>query len=237
MRNLFVLLAFGTALVSCTAMNGTRIPHTMDEPGTDEQMRAEYHLMRNNLNLAIRENEVVKEENRICRSEIRQFKKEIRGLQTEQQRLNQLYEKDMARMQEEYRILEDQSTARIQELTETSAKLSDRLANEREQFNAALKIQKADFRKERTALKKDFSRQLQEQEDRLKQVETERDEKEADNASLNTSLSQAGNQIDNLTKTLAACQERVSDLERKDTVPDGKDSLEYEASPPPVAEQ
>lgn len=244
MRNLFILLVFFAAVVSCTAKNGIHGFRITDEPKTDEQMRAEYHLMRNNLNLAIRENEVVKGENRICQAEIRQLKKEVRGLDAELKLLNEHYEQDMARMQEQYRtletqnrILDEQSTARIQELMDANAKALAKLAKERDLFNQALKKQKADFREEREALKTDFFRQIKEYEDRLKLAETELKEREADNELLNAAMLQAENRIDILTKALAECQEQTSGLESKAPVPDGKDPGRHAVSPPPVPEQ
>lgn len=244
MRNLFVFLIFGAAVVSCTAINGMHGPRTMDEPKTDEQMRAEYHLMRNNLNLAVRENEVVKEENRICHAEIRQLKKEIRGLHAERRQLNQRYEQDMTRMQEQYRtletqnrILDEQRTTRIQELTDANTRLSDKLATERGQFNQALKKQKADFREERETLKTVFSRQKKDYEGRLKLVEKELAEKEAENEALNTGLTQAENRIDTLTTALTACQEGTGRPERQEPVPDGNGSRDHVPSPPPDPEQ
>ncbi|RJP81248.1 MAG: hypothetical protein C4522_05835 [Desulfobacteraceae bacterium] len=221
MKRLLILLMICTTTISCIALRNINTPPNGEIPKTNEQIRAEYHLMKNNLSLAMRENEVVKGENRICRTEIRQLKKEAKGLRADIVTLNQNYEQDMARMQEQYgtleiqyKMLEEQSHAKIQELTGLNTQIRNQLAEETAAFNLALNKQKAEFREEREALKAGFSEKTKEYENRLNALTKELSEKEAELESLNTALTQAGSQIEGLKNTIAEAQIKMESMQK-----------------------
>ncbi|MFH2064893.1 MAG: hypothetical protein ABIK15_06835 [Pseudomonadota bacterium] len=221
MKRLLILLMICTATISCIALRNINTPQNGEIPKTNEQIRAEYHLMKNNLSLAMRENEVVKGENRICRTEIRQLKREAKGLRADIVTLNQNYEQDMARMQEQYgtleiqsKMLEEQSHAKIQELTGLNTQVRNQLTAETAAFNQALNKQKAEFREEREALKAGFSEKTKEYENRLNTLTKELSEKEAELESLNTALAQAGSQIEGLKNTIAEAQIKMESLQK-----------------------
>ena len=193
----------------------------MDLSRTEEQLKAEYHLMKNNLNLAMRENEVVKGENRICKSEIRQLKKDAAGLRSDIVKLNRNYEQDMTRMHEQYgaleiqyKTLEEKSNAKIQELTDLNTNTLQRLSRETVQFNLALNRQKAEFRAEREALKADFSRKTKEYEGGLNDMAKRLAEKETENDSLNSALAQAAIEIEKLKSVIADGQTKIGNMQK-----------------------
>lgn len=209
------------ATISCISLRNINTPQNGEIPRTDEQIRAEYHLMKNNLSLAMRENEVVKGENRICRTEIRQLKKEAKGLRADIVTLNRNYEQDMVRMQEQYgtleiqyKMLEEQSQAKIQELTGLNTQVRKQLTVETAAFNQALNKQKAEFREERQALKAEFSEKAKGYEDRLNALTTELSEKETELESLNTALTLAGSRIESLKNDAAEAQAKMESMQK-----------------------
>jgi chromosome segregation ATPase len=194
----------------------------MEEPKTDEQLKAEYHLMKNNLSLAMRENGVFKEENIACRADIEQLKKEIGGLKTDLAVLNQKYENDMTLMNQkyvalesQYKILEEQSNAKIQELTDLNTATLDKLAGETVRFNQELKKQKDAFTAERQALESAFAQKSKEYETRLNTVTKNLAEKETELASLNNSLIKANGLIKGLQMTVADDQTKMESMQKK----------------------
>lgn len=107
----------------------------------DEHLRAEWHLIKTNLNLATRENEVLKEENQQYRKEIDSLNDSIRKLKVNLDELKTKYKQDIAKMISEYEVLyaqyqlhQTQSKEEIQSLLEANQALDQTLNKERKHF-------------------------------------------------------------------------------------------------------
>ena len=154
--------------------------------------------MKNNLDLALRENKVFKEENLQYKAETNRLKKEIRRLNEEIDSLNRKYDADIAGITEKYNNISDQyaeleeSTGnKIRELMDLNRNLDKKMKGEISDLNTRIADQKAAFEKSRQALEKDFS-------DRLSSMETSLTEKEASISSMKAMYDDALLQLEKL---------------------------------------
>ncbi len=174
-----------------------------------EQLNAENRLMKNNLDLALRENEVIKEENK-------QYKTKTANLNSEIQRLNEVttglkrkYTIDMAMMTDRYNTLQDQynllqttSDSKIMELAAQNLELDRRMKNEISSLNSKMEIQKASFEKARQSQTQNFAAKKKEFETELASIKQTLAEKETVIASMKAANDQSQLQIDKLLQEI-----------------------------------
>ena len=150
---IFILPALCFAL-SCAAM-----PQGRNEALVKDQVHAQNRVMKKNLDLALRENEVLKTENAQYKSQVKKLDCTISKLNADLESLNTKYNEDtaslneeIARLNESYEIIvadftqfEQKSDQTIHELTEQNAQLKNQLADETVRLNGIIKEQKASF--------------------------------------------------------------------------------------------
>ena len=187
--------------------------------GPDEKLNAENRLMKNNLDLAMRENKVLKEENLQYKSDTTRFKKEIRSLHDDIDSLNRKYDTDMAGMTEQYNNVSDQYASleestgkKIQELTDRNRNLDKKMKGEISRLNAGMADQKATFEKSRLALEADFAA-------RLSSMETSLTEKEATISSMKSMHDDALLQIGTLRKEIDSYKAAFGDIGENNKLP------------------
>lgn len=200
---IFIILA----MPACVAFLGNHAA------GPDEKLKAENRLMKNNLDLALRENKVFKEENLQHKAETQRLKKEIESLHNDIGVLNRKYDMDMAAMTEQYDTLSDQydllkeSTGReIQELTDSNRTLEKRMKNEISRLKAIIADQKTDFEKSRLVLEKEFST-------RLSSIEASLIEKETMISSMKTEYDDALLQLEKLWNKINTYKAAFGDID------------------------
>ena len=117
MKNYYYLFLVVCFLASCAAMPGGR------EKLTTDHLCAQNRLMKNQLNLAVRENEVLKEENLHYKSELNNLNQTISKLQCDIESLNVRYNDDMAKrdglyenLRTQFNLLENESEEKIKKL-------------------------------------------------------------------------------------------------------------------------
>ncbi len=231
MKNICILSIFFLSVASCAYLPRITVPKGGDEERCEEQIQAEYRLMKNNLSLAMRENEVVKGENVLCRTETGQLKKSIEDLQGDLGALNQKYDQDMAMMtgkleslQTQYTDLEEQGKVKIQELTDINLETENKLALETARFDQTLKTQQETFTAERQAMESDFAGQKQQYENRLAVLSNDLQEKQTALVSLKTDYANAMTQIEKMQQTIADSQTMMETMRK--TIADNQTMME-----------
>ena len=128
------LCSLSLAMVMCMACLA---PVKQDPQLLNGQILAENSTMKKRLPLIERENDVLKKENLQHRMKILDLESQIKELDQERDSLNDKYAKDMAanaeqvnKLQETNQKLEQESNARIQELTSRNVDLKARMASE-----------------------------------------------------------------------------------------------------------
>jgi len=140
------LLSF---LLSCATMN------TGDTRLID-QLKAENRVCSQNLNLFMRENDVLKAENAKYKKENNTLRSSNNLLKSDISALQTRYKNDIAMLDERYNTLQQkydvfvkQSDAKVQELTELNKTLEKRMADEIARLNEVIRKQEVDFIKEK----------------------------------------------------------------------------------------
>lgn len=144
-------------VLSCASM--PMMPVNQRQAAANDQAHAENRIMKKNLDLALRENEVFKSENSRYKSEVKGLKKELASVKEELAALTETYNDDttrlneeIARLNESYEIMvtdftrmAQESQQHIAELTDQNKGLQTHLIDETERLNVAIKNQKAIF--------------------------------------------------------------------------------------------
>ena len=207
MKIKFFCILVMLAAPACTALSGNRAA------GPDETLRAENRLMKNNLDLALRENRVFKEENQQHKAETGRLRKEIRRLHDDIDSLNRKYDTDMAGMTEQYNdisdrysVLEESTDKKIRELTDLNRNLDKKMKGEISRLNTRIADQKAASEKSRLALEKDFT-------DRVSSMDASLAEKEATISSMKAMYDEALVQIENLRRQIEKYKAAFGDID------------------------
>ncbi len=136
-------------LLSCATMN------TADTRLVD-QLKAENRVCSQNLNLFMRENDVLKAENAKYKKENNTLRSSNNLLKSDISALQTRYKNDIAMLDERYNTLQQkydvfvkQSDAKVQELTELNKTLEKRMADEIARLNEVIRKQEVDFIKEK----------------------------------------------------------------------------------------
>jgi chromosome segregation ATPase len=165
--------------------------------------------MRNNLDLALRENEVLKKENNHHKAEAARLDREIRRLNGGIETLNLKYDADIAAMTKQYDDLLDQYTSletsskdKIQELTDRNLQLTRRMEEEIVRLNTAMANERASFEKTRQALELLHTEKEKEFATRLSSLEAALTEKEAAVESITAMYDEAQSKIETLQQEL-----------------------------------
>ena len=213
MKKILIFIIILWTAPACVSLSGN---HSA-QPG--DQLNAENRLMRNNLNLALRENEVLKEENLQYKAETARLKSDIKGLNDDINGLNKKYDTDTARMTEKYNNLSDQyallensTREKIQELTDLNQKLDKKMKSEIFRLNVAMAKQKASFEKTRQSLEQDHAGKEKEFAARLLSMTESLTEKTAVIASMKARYDEAQMQIENLRKEVDNYKTKVDDM-------------------------
>ena len=143
-------------------------------------------MMNKNLDLALRENEVLKTENMGYKSDVATLNEKVLNLNAEIQSVNKKYNEDMAQMNESYEdlclrfeSLERESDVTIAELTDINMALEKKNADEITKFKGLLQAQSDSFNSERDSLKAEFASRMMEMEKQLASVKQMVQEKDA----------------------------------------------------------
>jgi chromosome segregation ATPase len=143
------LLSF---LLSCATMN------TGDTRLID-QLKAENRVCSQNLNLFMRENDVLKaenakykKENNALRSSNTLLKSDIGALQTRYKNDIAMWDERYNTLQQKYDVFVKQSDAKVQELTALNKTLEKRMADEIARLNEVIRKQEVDFIKEKETI-------------------------------------------------------------------------------------
>jgi len=208
MKIKFMLIAVILAAPACIALSGSQA----DRPG--EMLNAENRLMKNNLDLALRENKVLKEENLQYKAETSRFMKEVGRLHDDIDSLNRKYDMDMTVVTEQYNnvsdqyaFLEESTGKKIQALTDLNRNLDKKMKNEISRLNAGMAEQKADFEKSRLTLEQDFGV-------RLSSMAASLTEKEATISSMKAMHDDALLQIETLRKETDRYKAAFGDIDK-----------------------
>ena len=207
-----------------------------------EQIKAEKHVMKQNMTLALRENSVLKEENIQYKSETGKLKARVKLLESEIQSLNKKYEQDIALLDERYenlnkqnQILSQESSTKIRELSDINkeieermtkeiTRLSENIRNQEEKFNneraaaeTSLSVKEQEYQKQLAQMKKDILSGVME----IESLKSKLTESEADLKSVKTALikqqelnRELKSKIDSITGSAGGKQE---DSRKKDT--------------------
>lgn len=201
-------------VIACASFPSINGPNEFGLRNCDEKFQAEYRLMKNNLNLAMRENEVVKGENG-------QLKDNVSALQTDLASLHQKYDQDMASMtgkleslQVRFQDLETQSNAKIQELTDLHLAVENKLAQETTRFEETLKTQQEKSNSERQAMESDFAAQKADYENRLALLSKDLNEKQTALTALKKDHTKAKSKIETMQKTIADNQKMMGTMQK-----------------------
>ena len=235
---LFIALVMAPACVTLNHDQSARL---------GEQLKAETRLMKNNLTLAQRENEILKAENRQYRKETVRLTGEIGRLNSDIDALNRKYDRDMAQMTEqynriceEYAFLEKSSGEKIQELTDLNLALDKRMKDEISRLNGAMAEQKASSEKARIALEQDFAGKKKKYLAQLSSLKETLNEKQAAMDSMKAMYDTALRQIENLQKQIDTDKAKSDDPGRKNMSlpkPAAAASAPGDARPPAVPEK
>ncbi|RJP39898.1 MAG: hypothetical protein C4548_10975 [Desulfobacteraceae bacterium] len=157
---------FLLTLISCAGMPGGPASHINGAPR--DQIEAENRLMRNNLSLAMRENEVLKEENLRYKSEVTQLSDCLARLTSEIADMDRRHQEGMDEIKVLFDLLVIQQSERemdycwtIDELRSANAALSAETAAKMEEITAALKRGDEASRNAVAALKATFDEKLE----------------------------------------------------------------------------
>ncbi len=154
-RHFGVALLFLSAAIyflSCTSI------HLNPDSNVNEQLKAENRIMMKNLNLAMRENSVLKDENIQYRDDNSRLNSRIKFLESDIESLKKKYEQDIALQKEKndnlnkkIAALQSESAAKIKELTDINKALDDRMTSEIGILNENIRKQEEKFISERAA--------------------------------------------------------------------------------------
>jgi len=160
MKKLIFILPSLCLILSCATMPTMPVMATGNNKTVDQdQVHAENRIMKKNLDLALRENEVFKSENAQYKSEVKNLKKDIAAVTDELAELTEKYNEDttrlneeLARLNESYEIMmnaltlmEQESSQKIADLTDQNTGLQKRLTDETARLNTVITDQKASF--------------------------------------------------------------------------------------------
>ncbi|MBU0993267.1 MAG: hypothetical protein KJ737_12300 [Proteobacteria bacterium] len=216
MKKLIVLPFLICLITSCAS-----IPRQAPDLIKD-QFRAENRLMKKNLDLALRENEVLKTENLQYKSKVNQLNKTVSKFKADLESLNNKYNEDMIRMNEDYETicanltaLEEQSDAKIEELTRLNSGLEKKLSDDVARLNGQLDKQQLSFTAERKLLKAGYESKMLELENQLSLSKQESDKKDAAIASMTADLKEAQARIVDMEKTVKEQNEMIKKGEKE----------------------
>ena len=158
-KHIFILPFLWLAAACASMPSMPMMPLGQNQAIAKDQVHAENRVMKKNLELALRENEVLKTENAQYKSHVKELDDTISTLNADIKSLNAKYDEDTTRMGEEivrlnesYDILvtnftqaEQESSRKISELTQQTTGLEKQLADETARLNGIIKDQKASF--------------------------------------------------------------------------------------------
>jgi len=160
MKKQIVILPALCLLMACASMPTMPVMATSQNKALDQdQVHAENRMMKKNLELALRENEVLKTENARYKSQVKELNNAVSKLNEDIASLTLKYDEDTARLNDEltrlnesYEILvndftraDQESCQKISELTAQNTGLQKELAEETDRLNTIIKDQKASF--------------------------------------------------------------------------------------------
>ncbi|MFZ2634079.1 MAG: hypothetical protein WA081_14430 [Desulfosalsimonadaceae bacterium] len=229
---IFILPALYLAL-ACASM--PTMPMGQNQALAKDQVHAQNRIMKKNLDLALRENEVLKTENEQYKSHVKELDCTISTLNADMESLTTKYNEDTASLNEEiaelnnsyetlhndFTLLEQESGQRISELTEQNHGLEKQLAAETTRLNSVIKDQKASFDSQLTAAAKELastkdgcaSRELALQ-NQLSESKKAAVKKDADIQSLEARHQEALKKTAALEKTLQEQTEKIQKMEK-----------------------
>jgi chromosome segregation ATPase len=232
---IFILPALCLSLACASMPTMPTMPMGGNQEITKDQVHAENRVMKKNLELALRENEVLKTENAQYKSQVKAQSSEISALNDDIASLNTRYDEETTRLGEEitrlnesyeivvndFTLFEQESSQKINALTGQNAGLEKQLADETARLNGINKDQKASFdaqikaaSKELASAKADFAARelaLQNQLTKSKQTVMEKD---TAIASLEAREKTALEKIKMEEKTIQEQSEKIRQMEK-----------------------
>jgi len=233
MKKLLFLIFFAGLSFSCASL--PVMPTAQNHAGGSDQVNAENRMMKKNLELALRENEVVKTENARYKSQVKKLKKEVSSLNDDLASLTLKYDEDTTRLNDEitrinesYDILvndftraDEENRQAISELTSQNTGLQKQLADETDRLNTAIKDQKALFdaqlkasQEELTAMKAGCVERETALQNRLTASKQAAAEKDAAIKTLEQTRQEALNKVTDLEKTIQEQIKKIQGLEK-----------------------
>lgn len=218
------LSMFSILLSSCASFTFSK-----DEP-VGERIRAENRIMRQNLNLAMRENSILKEENIQIRSESSLLRSRVRLLESEIESLNKKHSEDINLLNEKYQnlsrqkdIADRESALKLQEMNTANKALEEKLSAEIKRLSEENRTREEQFNKERLAMETAFAgkelQYRQEQADLKKNLLDVTTELE----SIKSRLTESEAQLKNANKENAEKDKTINSLKVEKSVPSGQD--------------
>lgn len=193
--------------ISCASMPGN------DPENPRDQLKAENRMMKRNLNLSLRENEVLKVENAALKAEKDGLKADIASLTAK-------YHEEIARLNDQYDdlcsrfdALERESDAMISDLIELNADLEKNYSAEISVLKESLKDQADSFKAEQAAAAAEFRSRLSEMDNQLATIQKTLAEKEMERLLLDEARRKSDETAAHLEKTL---KEKNDILARKE---------------------
>jgi chromosome segregation ATPase len=166
MKRIIIIVMFLLASSSCAGVPGG--PGLQFSSTPRDQIEAENRLMRNNLSLAMRENEVLKEENLRYKSEVTQLSDCVARLTSEMNDADRRHQKRAAELESllerlHLRQMEVETDFYwiVDELRAANAVMEETTAAMREEMTAQLKNTEEDFQKALAAAKNELSEKME----------------------------------------------------------------------------
>jgi chromosome segregation ATPase len=235
MEKMIFTTVFLLTLTACAGMPGGPALHTGAAPR--DQIEAENRLMRNNLSLAVRENEVLKEENLRYKSEVTQLSDCVARLTADIEAKDSLHQDRMA----EIMILFDQLRLQqsememdycltVDELRSSNAAIGKETSAKLEELTAALKRRDEASRDAVAAVKAEFDEKLEKYAREVSAIERLLTETQAALKDLGERMENFSTARQEVRSQMEAIQTSIADIRRK--INDLEEAIQAPASIP-----
>ncbi len=193
----------------------------------NQQLLSENVLYKRGLGLARRENAVLREENIGYRRDLQQSQAQAEKLQSDIDSMKKKYDADVAlwtgkynNLMEKNRILSQESSEKIRELSDLNKSIEAKLSQEIARLNERTRVMEQDFGREKEAFKNQaaqrefaLSRDLEGQKKIVEARDTEIQTLKGRINDINVQFVEANTKIDELTKETKLREARIKELE------------------------
>lgn len=184
-----------------------------------DQLKAENRVCSQNLNLFMRENDVLKTEiiklkqhNADLKSRNNLFKSDLTALQAKYKNDSAVWNERYSSLQQKYDVFVKQSDDKVQELTHLNKALEKRMADEIARLAEAIRRQEVDFIKEKEALVSQNTKKELEYQAAIDAMQKQLTVLSSENEVLKSRFLEAESQLEAVKKDLEALQKERKKL-------------------------